>query len=241
MKKNISSKPQSRNASDRYLYFDLPCPPSLMEIWSLWSASRPTIARPTSEHLTPLQHSNTPTRRHLQTWSCDLLEPGSRDHTFSWRTQQGRRQNVSHIAKILHTHFTWTKHGIKLRWRDFYQWRCCDWKLRIEVRICCAIDPWCWAQLGRHQLLSVESQYKYHELRTLNCRLEPSWEEYRIHTTDEETLTFINHEWEHLRLCLSDKKYYYGQDWKYIVSCILLSIYLYLGFFFYHHFDILTI
>ena len=125
----------------------------------------------TSDTSPTLQHSNT--RRHLQTWSCDLLEPGSRDHTFSWRTQQGRRQNVSHIAKILNTHFTWTKHGIKARWMDFYQWRCCDWKLRIDVRICCAIDPWCWAQLGRHQLLSVESQYKYHELRTLNCRLEP--------------------------------------------------------------------
>ena len=70
MEKNISSKPQSRNAPDRYLYFDLPCPPSLMEIWSLWSASRPTIARPTSEHLTPLQHSNTPTLQHGDT--CKL-------------------------------------------------------------------------------------------------------------------------------------------------------------------------
>ena len=75
MKKNISSKPQSRNAPDRYLYFDLPGPPSLSEIWSLWSASRPTIARPTSEHLTPLQHSNTATLANLVLWSVGTWQP----------------------------------------------------------------------------------------------------------------------------------------------------------------------
>ena len=120
------------------------------------------------EHLTPLQHSNTATLANLVLWSVGTWQP--RPYIL-WRTQQGRRQDVSHIVKmILHTHFTWTKHGIKARGRDFNHWREEDWC----ENLCCAIDPWCRAQLGRHQLLSVESQYKYHKLRTLNCRLEPS-------------------------------------------------------------------
>ena len=97
-------------------------------------------------------------------------------HSLGGRSRAGGKMLVTlhlHWEDFKYTFYTRTKHGIKATWRDFYQWRCCDWKLWIDVRICCAIDPWCWAQLGRHQLLSVESQYKYHELRTLNCRLEP--------------------------------------------------------------------
>ena len=153
----------------------MPCTRNLSEMWSLWSASRPTIARPTSENIWHL--SNTPTRRHLRTWSCDLLEPGSRDHTFSGgRSRAGGKMSVTlwrwFYIHILHGQNTEYKQGEGILIIE--DRRCWNWKLRIDVRICCAIDPWCWAQLGRHQLLSVESQYKYHKLRTLNCRLEPS-------------------------------------------------------------------
>ena len=122
-----------RNAPDGYLfiyvYFDLPCTRDLSEMWSLWSASRPTIARPTSENIWHL--SNTPTRRHLRTWSCDLLEPGSRDHTFSGgRSRAGGKMSVT-LWRWFYIHIlnTWTKHGIKARWRDFNHWRLkiADW------------------------------------------------------------------------------------------------------------------
>ena len=55
------------------------------------------------EHLTPLQHSNTATLANLVLWSVGTWQP--RPYIL-WRTQQGRRQDVSHIVKmILHTHF----------------------------------------------------------------------------------------------------------------------------------------
>ena len=85
------------------------------------------------EHLTPLQHSNTPTRRHLRTWSCDLLEPGSRDHTFSGgRSRAGGKMSVT-LWRWFYIHIlnTWTKHGIKARWRDFNHWRLKMLKLKI--------------------------------------------------------------------------------------------------------------
>ena len=202
MKKNISSKPQSRNASDRDIYTLTCLVPRPW--WRYDHYDLPVDQQLPVQHLNIWHLSNTPTLQHGDTCKLGpvICWNLAAETIHSLEDAAGREAKCqSHWEDFTYT-FYMDKTRYKSNVKDFNHWRCCDWKLRIEVRICCAIDPWCWAQLGRHQLLSVESQYKYHKLRTLNCRLEPSWEEYRIHTTDEQTLTFINHEWEHLRLCL---------------------------------------